>query len=162
MYLKINSTKTLIRHELAAENHFGRRPWSSRCSTRWLARACIRVDAARGCLAPLTEPSPHHSHVRAPADAQKPEAKKDGKKAKPAKKLPTIPGLDSSLFKQAMAEQKANGVEMKGPKIGRYVLRAVLLCRCRRCVDAGSACADQPPANLAGKRGAHGAEWQGV
>ena len=49
---------------------------------------------------------------------QKPEAKKA---VKPAKSLPNIPGLDSSLFKQAMAEQKSHGVEMHGPKIKRCV-----------------------------------------
>lgn len=40
---------------------------------------------------------------------------------KPAAKLPAIPGMDSKLFKQAMAEQKSHGVEMKGPKMGRCV-----------------------------------------
>jgi hypothetical protein len=41
----------------------------------------------------------------APA-AQKPEAKKNDK-AKPAKKMPNIPGLDSKLFKMAMAEPES-------------------------------------------------------
>lgn len=52
---------------------------------------------------------------------QKPEAKKaDHKEVKPAAKaLPAIPGMDSKLFKQAMAEQKSHGVEMKGPRMGR-------------------------------------------
>jgi hypothetical protein len=49
-------------------------------------------------------------HAKAAGDA----------KAKPAAKtLPAIPGMDSKLFKQAMAEQKSHGVEMKGPKMGR-------------------------------------------
>ena len=61
----------------------------------------------------------------APA-AQKPEAKKNDK-AKPAKKMPNIPGLDSKLFKMAMAEQKSHGVEMHGAHIGRS--RAVLWAR---------------------------------
>ena len=50
--------------------------------------------------------------------AQKPEAKKDDK-AKPAKKMPNIPGLDSKLFKMAMAEQKSHGVERHGAHLGR-------------------------------------------
>ena len=56
-------------------------------------------------------------------------SKKDDKKVKPAKKLPEIPGLDSSLFKQAMAEQKSHGVEMKGPKMGRYISLCVACAR---------------------------------
>jgi len=52
---------------------------------------------------------------------QAPAAEKDQKKVKAAKKLPDIPGLDSSLFKQAMAEQKSHGLMMKGAKIGRSV-----------------------------------------
>jgi len=43
------------------------------------------------------------------------------KTPKASKKMPSVPGLDSSLFKQAMAEQTSHGVEMKGPKIGRCV-----------------------------------------
>jgi hypothetical protein len=52
---------------------------------------------------------------------QAPAAEKDQKKVKTAKKLPDIPGLDSSLFKQAMTEQKSHGLMMKGAKIGRSV-----------------------------------------
>jgi len=50
-----------------------------------------------------------HKHAKAAAGDEK---------AKPAKTLPAIPGMDSKLFKQAMAEQKSHGVEMSGPKMG--------------------------------------------
>ena len=75
-------------------------------------------------LAPVCFILPHRSYVTVIVllpSQQAPAAKKDQKKVKAAKKLPDIPGLDSSLFKQAMAEQKSHGLMMKGAKIGRSV-----------------------------------------
>ena len=93
-----------------------------------------------GCR--LTGASPHAPPGAGwcAAAAQKPAAKKDDKNVKPAKKLPDIPGLDSALFKRAMAEQKANGIEMNGPKIHRLrTPHAVLLAAPGVCALVGRA-----------------------
>jgi len=96
-----------------------------------------------GCR--LTGASPHAPPGAGwcAAAAQKPAAKKDDKNVKPAKKLPDIPGLDSALFKRAMAEQKANGIEMNGPKIHR-LRPACCAARGAWCVCAGGQGAGDP------------------
>ena len=94
-----------------------------------------------GCR--LTGASPHAPPGWCAAAAQKPAAKKDDKNVKPAKKLPDIPGLDSALFKRAMAEQKANGIEMNGPKIHR-LRPACCAARGAWCVCAGGQGAGDP------------------
>ena len=96
-----------------------------------------------GCR--LTGASPHAPPGWCAAAAQKPAAKKDDKNVKPAKKLPDIPGLDSALFKRAMAEQKANGIEMNGPKIHR-LRPACCAARGAWCVCAGGQGAGDPGA----------------